>query len=174
MEKIAKAITKMGFTIEEFEDNLNNTTYAIFKNGMGIGFIYQNRNFDITIPKKADNELIKSIENLTQYLEFLEINSNLEQIENKDGKIEFIIMKYMSNYLTVALAEDNKIYNSYIVDENGEIRITQYSNEKQAVKRFILMSKALSEDELKVEVTLKSKIIDKGINILNNMKNKGE
>lgn len=174
MEKIAKAITKMGFTIEEFEDNLNNTTYAIFKNGMGIGFIYQNRNFDITIPKKADNELIKSIENLTQYLEFLEINSNLEQIENNDGKIEFIIMKYLRNHLTVALAENSKIYNSYIVDENGEIRITQYSDEKQAVKQFILMSKALSEDELKVEVTLKSKIIDKGINILNNMKNKGQ
>lgn len=170
MEKIAKVINKMGFTIEEIEDNLNNTTYTIFRGGMGIGFIYQNKTFDITIPKKADKELIKSIESLTQYLEFLEQNSNLEEIENKDGKIEFIIMKYMNNYLTVSLAEENKIYKAYIIEENGEVNIIEFTEEKTGIKQFILLSNALSEDELKVEVTFKSKLIDKGINMLNSMK----
>lgn len=174
MEKIAKVINKMGFTIEEFDDKLNNTTYAIFKAGMGIGFIYPNKNFDITIPRKANEELIKLIENLTQYLEFLEQNSNLEEIENKDGKIEFIIMKYISNYLTVSLFANSKKYKAYITDENGEVSVSEYDDEKIAIKQFILSSKALSEEELKVEVTIKSKLIDKGINMLNNMKNKNQ
>ena len=174
MEKIAKVIKSMGFTIEEIEDNLNNTTYTIFRGGMGIGFIYQDKNFDITIPRKADEELIKSIESLTHYLEFLETNSSLEQIENKDNEIEFILMKYLSSYLTVLLFENSKKYKTYITDENGEISISEYDDEKIAIKQFILSSKALSEDELKVEVTFKSKLIDKGINMLNSMKSKNQ
>lgn len=173
MEKIAKIITDMGFNIEEIEDNLNNTMCVIVKNGVGIGFLYDNKDFTLAIPSDDLNqEITKSIEKLSKYLTFMKNNSSLEQFKSSNDQIEFVLMKYMDNYITISLNEqsENEIYKTYVIDEFGEVHISEYGDEKIAIKQFIFDTKALNKDQLKVEVTLKSKIIDKSINILNNMK----
>lgn len=170
MEKIAKIVESMNFRIEEIEDNLNDTMYVVIAEGVGIGFIYSDKNYKIALPDTTDKELINRVNNLEMYLSFVKDNNDLEQINNDDNTFEFLLMRYKQSFITISLKENSKIYKSYIVSENGEVYTREYDDEKVAIKHFILETKALDAEELKVEVTLKSKLIDKGINLLNNMK----